>query len=75
MRSLFILLTIAVCRSPAAEPNPEAVFLSNSRQLIYDGKRSGEGYFHPDGKRLIFQSERESGNPFYQMYLMQLWNI
>ncbi len=72
MRSLFLLLAIAVCRSPAAEPNAEAVFLSNTRQLIYDGKRSGEGYFHPDGKRLIFQSEREPENPFYQIYTLDL---
>ena len=26
----------------------------------------------PDGSRLIFQSEREPGNPFYQIYLMDL---
>jgi hypothetical protein len=30
------------------------------------GKRSGEGYFAPDGKALIFQSEREPDNPFYR---------
>ena len=72
MRPLFILLAIAVCRSLAAEPSPEAAFLSNTRQLIYDGKRSGEGYFHPDGKRLIFQSEREAENPFYQIYTLDL---
>ena len=72
MRSLFILLAIAACRSPAAEPNPEAAFLSNTRQLIYDGKRSGEGYFHPDGKRLTFQSERDADNPFYQIYTLDL---
>ena len=72
MRSLFILLAIAVCRSPAGERNPESTFLTNTRQLIYDGKRSGEGYFHPDGKRLIFQSEREAENPFYQIYTLDL---
>src|SRR3984893_19063574 len=32
----------------------------------------GEGYFSPDGQKLIFQSEREPGNPFYQMYLLDL---
>lgn len=50
----------------------EARFLRNTRQLIYEGKRSGEGYFSPDGKRLIFQSEREEGNPFYQIYTLDL---
>src|SRR2546425_9393851 len=58
----------------AAETNPngEAQFLTNIRQLIYEGRRSGEGYFSPDGKTLIFQSEREPGNPFYQIYTLDL---
>ena len=47
-------------------------FLSNTRQLTYDGKRAGEGYFSEDGTALIFQSERESDNPFYQIYLLDL---
>ena len=34
--------------------------------------RAGEGYFSADGTKLIFQSEREPGNPFYQIYLMDL---
>lgn len=50
----------------------EAYFLKNVRQLTYEGKRSGEGYFSPDGKGLIFQSEREPGNPFFQIYLLDL---
>ena len=50
----------------------EAHFLSNERQLILEGKRSGEGYFSPDGRQLIFQSEREPGNPFYQIYSLDL---
>ena len=51
---------------PGAEPAPgnEAKWLSNTRQLTYEGKRSGEGYYSPDGKALIFQSEREADNPF-----------
>ncbi len=47
-------------------------FLSNPRQLIFEGRRSGEGYFSPDGKALIFQAEREPGNPFFQIYLLDL---
>ncbi len=50
----------------------EAQFLSNIRQLTYSGKRAGEGYFSEDGTALIFQSEREPDNPFYQIYLMSL---
>lgn len=63
------LCTISVFADDAAN---EARFITNARQLIFEGKRSGEGYFHPDGNLLIFQSEREEGNPFYQMYLLDL---
>jgi Tol biopolymer transport system component len=52
------------------EGNNEAAYLQNVRQLTYDGRRAGEGYFSPDGNFLIFQSEREKGNPFYQIYLL-----
>ena len=55
-----------------ASPTDESQFLSNIRQLTYDGKRAGEGYFSEDGNALIFQSERESDNPFYQIYLLDL---
>jgi Tol biopolymer transport system component len=46
--------------------------ISNSHQLTFEGPKSGEGYFSADGKKMIFQSERYPGNPFYQMYLMDL---
>jgi Tol biopolymer transport system component/Zn-dependent M28 family amino/carboxypeptidase len=50
----------------------EAVFLKNTRQLTYGGKRAGEGYFSADGKQLIFQDERQADNPFYQIYILSL---
>ncbi|RFC46042.1 MAG: hypothetical protein DVB28_000201 [Verrucomicrobia bacterium] len=50
----------------------EAEFLKNSRQLIFEGIRSGEGYFRSDGKFLVFQSERDASNPFYQIYALDL---
>lgn len=46
-------------------------FISQPRQLTFSGKRAGEGYFSHDGKRMIFQSEREEANPFYQIYLLE----
>ena len=46
--------------------------LSSVRQLTFDGRRSGEGYFSPDGNRLIFQSERDQDNPFYQIFVLDL---
>ncbi len=50
----------------------ELRFLSNTRQLIFQGARSGEGYFSDDGSKMIFQAEREEGNPFYQIYILDL---
>jgi Tol biopolymer transport system component len=73
---------VALCLSVAAvlfvpakaadEAAQETRFITNTRQLIFDGRRSGEGYFSQDGSKLIFQSEREEGNPFYQMYVLDL---
>ncbi|MED5454309.1 MAG: M28 family peptidase [Verrucomicrobiota bacterium] len=48
--------------------NNQETFLSRVRQLTFEGRRSGEGYYSTDGSKLIFQSERELGNPFYQIY-------
>src|SRR5262245_23429759 len=50
----------------------ERDFLSRIRRLTVEGRRAGEGYWSPDGRRLVFQSEREPGNPFYQIYLLDL---
>jgi len=50
----------------------EAALLSNIRQVTFVGQRAGEGYFSQDGSLLIFQSEREPGNPFFQIYLLDL---
>ena len=50
----------------------ESRLLSATRQLIFEGRRSGEGYFGSQGSKLVFQSEREPGNPFFQIYLMDL---
>ncbi len=66
------LLCTATISSSADDPAQESRFIANARQLTYEGKRSGEGYFHPDGNLLIFQSERDEGNPFYQIYLLDL---
>src|SRR6478609_4845160 len=72
LASLFLLVSgIALAADPAPVAG-ETAFLTNIRQLTFEGKRSGEGYFSADGKKMIFQSEREADNPFYQIYLMDL---
>jgi len=76
---LCTLLLLAGSCAPAyseesqSEPQAEPL-LSNVRQLIFEGRRSGEGYFSADGRRMVFQSEREPENPFYQIYLLDLEN-
>jgi Tol biopolymer transport system component len=84
-RLLFTLALVSSClaqqpatsqpaRSAATESAAasEARLLTNARQLTFEGRRAGEGYFSPDGRALIFQSERESNNPFYQIYVLDL---
>lgn len=46
--------------------------ITNPRQITFEGPKSGEGYFSADGKKMIFQSERYQGNPFYQIYVLDL---
>ena len=55
---------------PADGAKLQARFITDIRQLTFEGRRSGEGYFSKDGRQLVFQSEREPGNPFFQIYLM-----
>ena len=61
-------------QSPLKAESLESAFLSETQQLILSGKRSGEGYFSADGQTLIFQSEREPLNPFFQIYTLDLNN-
>src|SRR6476469_9971976 len=57
---------------PVEATYQERDFLTRIRRLTVEGKRAGEGYWSPDGKRLVFQSEREPGNPFYQIYVLDM---
>lgn len=63
------LIGVTVSAQP---PSPERDFLSRVRRLTVEGRRAGEGYWSPDGQKLVFQSEREQGNPFYQIYSLDL---
>jgi Tol biopolymer transport system component len=54
----------------AAARSEEARFVTRVRQLTFEGRRAGEGYFSPDGSKMVFQSEREPGNPFFQIYVL-----
>ncbi len=71
VRSITTLCLVALISSTSLHAD-ESALLEGTRQLTFEGRRSGEGYFSADGKKMIFQSEREEGNPFYQIYLLDL---
>ena len=81
LTACFVLLACAtlvregVAPAVMAQPQPqEREFLTRIRRLTVEGRRAGEGYWSKDGRKLVFQSEREPGNPFYQIYLMDMAN-
>ncbi|MCO8122337.1 M28 family peptidase [Stieleria sp. TO1_6] len=53
-------------------PEKEQEFITNPRQITFEGLRGGEGYFSSDASQMVFQSERDPVNPFYQIYLMDM---
>ena len=69
MRLPLALIAAAAWMIPAYGAEP---LIDNVRQLTFEGKRAGEGYFSADGTKMVFQSEREPDNPFYQIYLMDM---
>ena len=87
MKSLLAGLLAIVCcehicaQTPSTQPEAtdkadstalESQLLSGTRQLTFEGRRAGEGYFSGDGKEMVFQSERVDGNPFFQIFVMDL---
>ena len=78
--SLLLVLTGTVFAQNPDEPKftaaeaakKEGALLRRTRQLTFEGRRAGEGYFDSTGSRIVFQSERQADNPFYQIYLMDL---
>jgi len=68
---LSILLSLLSLAAPARSDD-EARLLQRSRRLTYEGRRAGEGYFSADGSRMVLQSERVDGNPFFQIFELDL---
>ncbi|MGF1553185.1 MAG: M28 family peptidase [Paracoccaceae bacterium] len=63
-RLALALLLAGLASVSAASP------ISGERQLVFEGERSGEGYYGPEGRLMIFQSERAEDNPFFQIYTL-----
>jgi Tol biopolymer transport system component len=64
--------TASLTKTEAASAEIDPGLMTQARQLTFVGARAGEGYFSADGKKMIFQSERLSGNPFYQIFMLDL---
>lgn len=68
--ALAALFVVGAVSPSWAASTIESALVMNVRQLTFEGKRAGEGYFSADGTKMIFQSERDGANPYYQIYLM-----
>jgi Tol biopolymer transport system component len=67
------LALLAPAQPPGDWKAKESVHLTNVKQVTSGFVRAGEGYFSPDGKRIIFQAEeKDTGNPFYQIFVQDL---
>ena len=72
LAAVAIAAAVPLAGEAAGEGYSEGDFLSRTRRLTYEGKRAGEGYFAPDGSKMVFQSERDPENPFYQIFELDL---
>jgi Tol biopolymer transport system component len=66
--ALLILIGFGGAVAEAAESD----FLQRTRRLSYEGRRAGEGYWSADDRYMVMQSERIEGNPFYQIFRLDM---
>lgn len=67
-------LVVAVCAQGADEDSAEELessWLKNARQVTSGFEKAGEGYFSPDGQKIVYQAIRKD-YPFYQIYTQSL---
>lgn len=79
--SLLAIISCSTSKTTTTQNTTEAKFqetktklYTDTKQLTFSGTKSGEGYFSLDSSLMIFQSDRDTTNPFYQMYIMNLKN-
>ncbi|MEC7803190.1 MAG: M28 family peptidase [Verrucomicrobiota bacterium] len=70
----FLILLVVSGNNSSAEKSDETLLITNVAQLTFEGNRSGEGYFSKSGNKICFQAENHPGNPFYQIYVLDLLN-
>src|SRR5262249_3735681 len=58
-RSMYLLVTVLALGAPPTDDwkSQESAHLRNVQQVTADFVRAGEGYFSPDGRKIIFQAE------------------
>ena len=71
---ILLILLIGSRNNSSAEKSNEPLLITNVAQLTFEGNRSGEGYFSKSGNKICFQAENYPGNPFYQIYVLDLIN-
>src|SRR5437764_14570695 len=74
MNAYLLPFALTLAAQPADDwKAAEAAHLKNITQVTTGFLRAGEGYFSPDGKRIIYQAEeKDTGNPFYQIFVQDL---
>ncbi len=74
MNALLLPFALTLSAQPGDDwKAAETANLANIRQVTDGFVRAGEGYFSPDGTKIIFQAEeKETGNPFYQIFILDL---
>ncbi len=76
--NLILIVSAYADQKPAAragEPEAaaaEARLMTHIRQLTFEGRRAGEDYFSHDDSKLVFSSERQADNPFFQIYTLDM---
>ena len=70
-----LLLALTISAEPPKWVEDEKAHLTNIKAVTSEYVRAGEGYFSPDGKKIVFQAEeKDTGNPFYQIFVQDLAN-
>ncbi len=63
----FVITLPAMAAEDSGVAESEGKHIANLRQVTLGLPRAGEGYFSPDGTRIVYQAY-PLGYPFYQIY-------
>ena len=69
LSSLLLSLTLIATHQASASD-----FITDEQQLSAKEKRAGEAYYRADSKWMIYQAEVADDNPFYQIFLKNIYS-